>query len=310
MEKIQLKSGELIEGSLEGNIVIEDSEYKLLIGFANKNNKVSLSMNIYNESDSSVMIFGKPVISENDMKEIEEKRLKVTEKKKSNISEFNLINNEETVNLMSTTRTFDYVKSETAYMDSSKIDDVYGVRVKLYQEENNGELLLLKGRSYAEDIEVALNNYDGFSEAVELYEVRAGFYFEEGHSTGTHPAEDDDGSDVFVYRILYDVLSLFGIPTSTLDAALNDGKGSLNVVDSVLQPSIEIQAGTDLEMDYDDKDVEIFIVGLNAHQGKVEGDFYAEMQYKERYHVPLGGYVYNYYESERAQDYFNLTVVD
>ncbi|WP_034429900.1 hypothetical protein, partial [Caldisalinibacter kiritimatiensis] len=167
VEKIQLKSGELIEGSLEGNIVIEDNEYKLLIGFANKNNKVSLSMNIYNESDSSVMIFGKPVILENDMKEIEEKRLKGTEKKKSNISEFNLINNEETVNLMSTTRTFNYVKSETAYMDSSKIDDEYGVRVKLYQEENNGESLLLKLRSYAEDIEEALNNYDPFSQSVE-----------------------------------------------------------------------------------------------------------------------------------------------
>ncbi|EOC99706.1 hypothetical protein L21TH_2266 [Caldisalinibacter kiritimatiensis] len=77
-----------------------------------------------------------------------------------------------------------------------------------------------------------------------------------------------------------------------------------------MQPNIEIQAGTDLELDYDDKDVEIFIVGLNAHQGKVEGDFYAEMQYRERYHIPLGGYVYVYYDSDRAQDCFNLTVVD
>ncbi|EOD01405.1 hypothetical protein L21TH_0524 [Caldisalinibacter kiritimatiensis] len=76
------------------------------------------------------------------------------------------------------------------------------------------------------------------------------------------------------------------------------------------KPSLVTTAGSTLELDFDDKDVEYFIVGVNASQGKVEGDFYAEMQYRERYHIPLGGYVYVYYDSDRAQDCFNLTVVD
>ncbi|WP_250160211.1 hypothetical protein [Caloranaerobacter azorensis] len=306
VEKNQLKYGELIEGALKGDIVIEGIAYKLLIGFASKNNKMCLSMNIYNEYDSIVMIFGKPVISENDIKELEEK----TKKENLKISEFTSISNKKDINLMSTTRTFDYVKSESAYMADSRIDDEYGVKVKLYQEENNGELLLLKLTSYAEDIEAALNNYDPFSKAVELYEVKAGFEFSKGHCDGVHPGEDDDGSSVFVFNILYDVLSLFGIPTSTLEAAINDGKGFLDVDNSTIYPYLVTRAGSKLKLDFDDKDVEFFIVGINASQGKVAGKFYGEMKYKERYHIPRGGYVYNYYESERAEDNFNLTVID
>ncbi|QIB28179.1 hypothetical protein G3A45_06235 [Caloranaerobacter azorensis] len=77
-----------------------------------------------------------------------------------------------------------------------------------------------------------------------------------------------------------------------------------------MYPYLVTRAGSKLKLDFDDKDVEFFIVGINASQGKVAGKFYGEMKYKERYHIPRGGYVYNYYESERAEDNFNLTVID
>ncbi|SHK64820.1 hypothetical protein [Paramaledivibacter caminithermalis] len=310
VEKKQLKSGELIEGALKGNIVIEGDEYKLLIGFAKKNKKVCLSMNIYNESDSMVMIFGKPIISENDMKEIKEKKSKETKKKNSNMYNFTSIKNEKMCKLKSVTRIFEYIKSESAYMKNSTIDDERGVKVKLYQEENNGELLLLKLRSYAEDIEEALGNYDPFSKSVELYEVKAGFKFSKGKCDGVHPSEDDDGSSVDVFNILYDVLNCFGIPTNTLAAAINGSKGYLNVYSSTLTPYLKTRAGSNLELDFDDEYVPFFVIGIDGNQGKVAGKFYAEMEYKEKYYIPMDGYVYNYYESKKAEDDFSLDVTD
>ncbi|MEA1976043.1 MAG: hypothetical protein U9N10_11035, partial [Bacillota bacterium] len=94
-----------------------------------------LSMNIYNESDSMVMIFGKPVILENDMKEIEENKSKEIKKKNSNMYNLTSIENDKMRESKSVTCTFEYIKSESAYMENSIINDERGVKVKLYQEE-------------------------------------------------------------------------------------------------------------------------------------------------------------------------------
>ena len=310
VEKQQFKSGELLEGSLEGNIVIEGNKYKLLTGFAEKNNKVCLSMNIYNESDSMVMMFGKPVILENDMKEIEEKKSRETKKKNSDMYNLTSIENDKMCDTKSVTRTFDYIKSESAYMENSIIDDERGVKVKLYQEENHGELLLLKLRSYAEDIQEELGKHDCFSKSVELYEVKAGFQFSKGHADGFHPGEDDDGSSVDVFNVLYDVLNCFGIPTNTLANAIDGSRGYLNVNPSTLVPYLKVRSGSRLDLDFDDEYIPFFIIGIDASHGRVAGEFYAEMEYKERYYIPGSGYIYNYYESEKAEDDFSLSVID
>jgi hypothetical protein len=71
-----------------------------------------------------------------------------------------------------------------------------------------------------------------------------------------------------------------------------------------------MKAGSRVDLDFDHQYIPFFTVGLNAHQGKVEGDFYAELRYKEKYRIPVSGYIYNYYESEKAKDDFDLSVID
>ncbi|MEA1976042.1 MAG: hypothetical protein U9N10_11030 [Bacillota bacterium] len=169
---------------------------------------------------------------------------------------------------------------------------------------------MLKLRSYAEDIQEELSKHDYFSKSVELYEVKAGVQFSKGRADGFHSCEDDDGSSIDVFNLLYDVLNCFGIPTNILANAIDGSRGYLNVHTSTLIPYLEIRSGSRLDLDFDDKYIPFFIIGIDASQGRVAGEFYAEMKYKERYYIPGSGYVYNYYESEKAEDDFSLSVID
>lgn len=242
------------------------------------------------------------------MKEIKEKKSKKEKPLESDKPNNTVIENDKMSNSKAVTRDFDYVKSEAAYMENSTIDNERGVRVKLYQEENNGELLLLMLRSYAEDIAETLENHDSFSRGVELNKAKAGFQLSKGSSSGCHPGSSVNGGNV--YGALFAALSDLGLPTGLLGEAINGSRGYLTVDNSNILPYLEIKAGSNLELDFDDIYLPFFIIGLNASGGRVRGNFYAEMQYKEKYYIPSNGYVYNYYESDRAKDYFSLDVTD
>ncbi|SKC89880.1 hypothetical protein [Maledivibacter halophilus] len=307
-----LKDSNLIEGSLHGNITIGGEKHKLLVGFSKKNNQICLSMNIYNGVNSIVMIFGKPVISENDMEKIE--REKQISSKRKNVNIAPSLQNDKMPTLRKVTRYFDYVDSANANMESSKIDDERGVKVKLYQEEDDGELLLLRLRSYAEDIQNVLNDKDPFSREVELYEVKAGFELAKGKCDGWHPPEEEDGSRVDVFSIIYDALNALGLPTNTfadiLDSAINGSKGYLKVYESNIVPYLKMRAGSRLDLDFDDEYVPFFVIGIDGNRERAEGTFYAEMEYRERYRIPGDGDVYIYYESEKAEENFDIKVID
>jgi len=91
---------------------------------------------------------------------------------------------------------------------------------------------------------------------------------------------------------------------------IDGSRGYLKVYADKDDPYLIMKAGSRVNLDFDHQYIPFFTVGLNAHQGKVEGEFYAELRYKEKYSIPGSGYIYNYYDSEKAEDDFDLSVID
>lgn len=307
VDAYQISDGDTLwEGLLRGRVEINETTYKVLVGFAKLDSsadiQVSVTIQALDNTDAIapiIFMFGNNVINMEIYEELAEDTHKISTRNLSGELELEPAS-------ATSAGTFTYVGYDYAYFDGGANISGYAQRSRGYFNSDTNQ--------FAVTIKSYCNNVDDFfavggfsvttikSFAIEL--VR-----DSGYSTGSFSYiigtekydfdVGDLGSAALIKPLFDDIMGLLGVPTSTISAIFDGLKGSVEEDFHANDTTVSVSFGLLQSANFDDSGVGVPIVfqlGRNSgYTGNSSYTFVTSITYRTTY-MPTGsttaGYIY------------------
>lgn len=282
-------SDTLWEGPIDGSIVFDENEYSIIASFAKLESNTTPQITVTMQTESKVTLpfiftFGDDIISKEIHQEI------------SSHSENNIANTvfSNTNPALRSTETFDTVAIWPALY---RVGDhvATGQSARIYFSDETNRLVVGIG-TYCNNISDFWNDVSNINveTVVDSFSVRlirdsnysvTTYSWIEGIEAFRFPQSNFNAGAVFLENLFYDILSLFGVPTSTISRLLSSLKGSVTTDITTSDSSVSINFGLTQSANFDESNVGIPIVfqldrNAEGYMGRSAYTFVTSIRYR------------------------------
>ncbi|MCR4722459.1 MAG: hypothetical protein K5629_01620 [Eubacteriales bacterium] len=300
VDAYQLSSGETLwEGPLSGHIEINKTTYKVLAGFSKIDNnpeiQVSVSIQAENKIDAIqpiVFIFGEEVITTQIHQEITNK---------SHVESITAFSKPfEEFPKGNRSGSFSYVGCDFEYFDSGFNISGYAQRSRGYFDSNTNRFAVTI-KSYCDNVENYFSSSGIAEAAIKSFDIKLirddnytmnSFSYIVGIESYDFNVGNFGAGAVLIKPLFEDIMSILGVPTSTISAIFNGLKGSAEKDVYTSNTTVSISFGLLYNADFDNSGAGVPIVfqltrNQNNYTGNSSYTFKTSITYRVVY-TPIG----------------------
>lgn len=307
VDAYQLSNGETLwEGLLRGHVEINEKIYKVLIGFAKLGSSADIQISVTIQAldnteaiDPIIFMFGNNVITMEIYEELTEDTHQISTGNISNGHEMEFAS-------LTAAGTFTYVGYDFANFHSGANISGYAQRSRGYFNSNTNQFAVTI-KSYCDNVDDYFADYGFASTAIKSFAIE--LVRDSGYSTGSFSYiigtekynfdVGDLGNAVLIKPLFDDIMSLLGVPTSTISAIFDRLKGSVDEDFHSSDTTVSVSFGLLQSANFDNSGVGVPIVfqlGRNSgYTGNSSYTFVTSIAYRTTY-MPTGsttaGYIY------------------
>lgn len=294
LERVTDSEGKaFLMGPLEGTVTIDGIKYQVLVGVTKdlETGKMNagVSMTASESIDEQIMFaFGDRIDRKVESQEEPEQQDTVRPRAFSTVATTTAV-------LKNTSKT-----GVTAYGSYEKSSSRFKVKLKSHIKEVKSYYMGI--RTDVKDVAISKYTIGMRRKGTSAYSYIAGM----------EEVSGKNGSSGVLKSIFSDLLSLAGIPTSTIDSMLGTAKGSITVTQTTTHACVETKVSAGNSVNFDSNQFPV-IFQLQRASGTTSAkaqdyDFYASIQYHLTGYIPQKGTVSFYSDTNNATKTVSVTV--